>query len=247
MQFDWFTFGASLFNFILLLVLLRVFVFKRVVRAMETREKRLARQWDEAQEAQTEAQEEKERYRQQLDEIEQQRRQTLDEARRVAEEEREKELRKLREEMTEKRRAWEESLEAEHSRFVAEVRTRLGRATVDTVRATLEELADASLEEKMIDRFLKGYDGEVDAEGEKIQVYTGHPLPEESRRRLEDRLGEMHPKASGINVAVDEDLLCGVEIRFSDKRIGFSLTHHFDNVEERLGDILKEAEGRAGE
>jgi F-type H+-transporting ATPase subunit b len=247
MQFDLFTFGASLFNFILLLILLRVFVFKRVVRAMETREKRLARQWDEAQEVQAEAEEEKARYQRRLDDIEQQRKETLDEARKAAEEEREKELRKLREEMTEKRRAWEESLEAEHSRFVSEVRTRIGRATVETVRSTLEELADASLEEKMIDRFLAGYDGEAEAEGETIHVYTGHPLPEESRRRLKDRLGESHPKASDINVAVDEDLLCGVEIRFSDKRIGFSLTHHLDDVEERLGDILKEAEGRAGE
>jgi F-type H+-transporting ATPase subunit b len=247
MQFDLFTFGASLFNFILLLILLRVFVFKRVVRAMETREKRFVRQWDEAQEVQAEAEEEKARYQRRLDDIEQQRKETLDEARKAAEEEREKELRKLREEMTEKRRAWEESLEAEHSRFVSEVRTRIGRATVETVRSTLEELADASLEEKMIDRFLAGYDGEAEAEGETIHVYTGHPLPEESRRRLKDRLGESHPKASDINVAVDEDLLCGVEIRFSDKRIGFSLTHHLDDVEERLGDILKEAEGRAGE
>lgn len=247
MQFDWFTFGASLFNFILLLILLRVFVFKRVVRAMETREKRLARQWDEAQEAQTEAQEEKEHYQQQLDEIEQQRRQTLDEARKAAEEEREKEFQNLREEMTEKRRAWEESLEAEHRRFVSEVRTRLGRATVETVRATFEELADTSLEEKIVDRFLAGYDGEADAGGEVIHVYTGHPLSEEPRRRLADRLGELHPEAADINIAVDDDLLCGVEIRFSDKRIGFSLAHHLDDVEERLGDILKGAEGHAGE
>ena len=247
MQFDWFTFGASLFNFLLLLILLRVFVFKRVVRAMETREKRLARQWDEAQEAQAEAQEEKRHYQQQLDEIEEQRKETLDEARKAAEEEREQGIQKLREEMDEKRRAWEESLEAEHERFVSEVRTRLGQATIDTVRATLKELADVSLEEKMIDRFLSEYDGEAEAEGDTIQVYTGHPLPEESRGRLKDRVAEMHPGAGSVNVAVDDSLLCGIEIRFSDRRVGFSVAHHLDTVEERLGDVLKDARGRGSE
>ncbi len=247
MQFDWFTFGASIFNFVLLLILLRVFVFKRIVRAMETREKRLARQWDEAQEAQAEAQEEKERYQQQLDEIDEQRKQTLDEARKAAEEEREKKLASLREEMTEKRRAWEESIEAEQSRFVSEVRTRLGQATIDTVRATLEELADVSLEEKMIDRFLAEYDGEAEVEGDTIQVYTAHPLPDETRGRLKDRVAEMHPEVKSVNVAVDDSLLCGIEIRFSDRRVGFSVAHHLDAVEERLGDVLKDARGPGSE
>ena len=247
MQFDWFTFGASLFNFVLLLLLLRVLVFKRVVRAMETREKRLARQWDEAHDAESEAEQKKHRYEQELERIEEKRKATIEEAQEEIRNDRENRLEELNQEMNQKRRAWEESIQAEHRQFLSEVRTKLGEATVETVRATLEELADASLEEKLVDRFLREYEEDHPNADGTVQVYTGMPLPEEARRRIKSRISEIHADASDVNVAVDKDLLCGIEVRLKDRRIGFSLAHHLDAVEGRLRDLLTSEEGPTGE
>ena len=55
MTFDWFTFIAQLINFALLLVLLRVFLYRPVLDVMEQREKQLTDLWQAAEAARGDA------------------------------------------------------------------------------------------------------------------------------------------------------------------------------------------------
>ena len=48
MEFDLFTFSAQIVNFIVLVVLLRIFLYKRIIDAMDKREERIASRLQEA-------------------------------------------------------------------------------------------------------------------------------------------------------------------------------------------------------
>ncbi len=242
MQFDWFTFGASLFNFVLLLVLLRVFVFKRILRAMETRQKRLSKQWDEANQAKEAADEARSEHQRRLDGIEEERRRILEEAREETETERSQRFEELRKEIEEQRRSWVESLARDREDFFAEVRDRVGRVTIDTVRATLTELADQELEEQIVTRFLSVYGTQApDGVDGPVTVYTARELPQDVQKRIEDGIKEVHPDAASVQLEVDKELIAGIEVRLQGRRIGFSLAHHLDAAEERLGELVAES------
>lgn len=241
MQFDWFTFGASLFNFILLLVLLRLFVFGRIVRAVEARKKRIADTWDEAEEAKAEAEKEASAHRQELEELREHRDQKLKEAQQEADAAREEQLKGVRDEIEQKRRAWEKHLASSQQQLLSQIEKRLAKATLDTVRETFRELADADLEHKMVDRFLAEYDS--DEKAAHVQVNTSHELPEGERERIASELAAAHGEAAEIEFAVDKSLLCGIEVHHSDRRIGFSLSHRLAAVHSDMERLVEANQG----
>src|SRR5690625_182353 len=61
MSFDWFTFTAQLINFALLLVLLRIFLYRPVLNLMDRRGEELAAAWEDARAAEAAAQQEEAR------------------------------------------------------------------------------------------------------------------------------------------------------------------------------------------
>ena len=61
MGFDWFTFVAQLVNFALLLLLLRLFLYRPVLNLMEQRQEQLDRAWQDARGAEAAAREEAQR------------------------------------------------------------------------------------------------------------------------------------------------------------------------------------------
>ncbi|MDT8272548.1 MAG: F0F1 ATP synthase subunit B, partial [Desulfomonilia bacterium] len=48
MEIDLFTWGAQIVNFLILVALLRHFLYGRIVHAIDTRQEKIASRWDEA-------------------------------------------------------------------------------------------------------------------------------------------------------------------------------------------------------
>ena len=60
---DWFTIIAQIVNFLILMVLLKIFLYDRIVRAMEEREEKIRSRLQEAENTKTEAEREEEKLR----------------------------------------------------------------------------------------------------------------------------------------------------------------------------------------
>ena len=73
MLIDWFTVGAQAINFILLVWLLKHFLYKPILNALETREKRIATELAQAGETKTEAQKLQAEYKLKNEQFDQQR------------------------------------------------------------------------------------------------------------------------------------------------------------------------------
>ena len=84
MLIDWFTVAAQFVNFLILIALLKYFLFDRVVRAMEEREKRIASRMEEAERTKGDLEKERERYEEMQRSLEQEREEILSKARREA-------------------------------------------------------------------------------------------------------------------------------------------------------------------
>src|SRR5690554_1284887 len=153
MTFDLTTLLFQLANFALLIVLLRVFLYRPVLKVMDEREELTAAPLREARRLVEEAEQERESLRKQRAQLEHERVETLTAAAREAEELREQRLGELDRETAKLRTAAAESVEREVERISDRLLTSLGRIVVDEVRQTLAVVAGSELEAMTWARF----------------------------------------------------------------------------------------------
>jgi F-type H+-transporting ATPase subunit b len=243
MQFDLFTFLASLFNFLVLLALLRIFLFKRVTQAMDAREDRIAANWDEAEQEKHKAQELKSEYEQKMQQAGKERDDILQEAHAEMEREKRERMEEIRDEIDAKRTEWLHALESDKERLLRAVREQVARATVESTRSALQALAGTTLERQMVERLLEAVaeqNGEIaqSLEGAEVEVTTSSSLSEDDRERIRSRLRDVGAPAS-VEFTESSDLICGVRLQVGDREIGWSVSDHVAELESSIDELIQ--------
>lgn len=250
MQFDLFTFLASLFNFIVLVVALRLLLFKRVTAAMDEREAKISSSWEEAESKSEEAESKIAEYERRLDEAEEERSRLMEDAREHAEAQKKRLLEKAREEVEERRQSWTESLAKQREAVTRQLSEQVAHATIKSSQEVIHSLVGVSLQEAIVDRLIEriGEDEEARSaiRGSEVRLASASELPAELQSRTEQRLrSEMGAKA--VQFATDPELLAGVRIEANEYELSFSARSSFSDVEQRIGQIVTAASGGDGE
>src|SRR5271170_3890290 len=154
MLIDWFTVGAQALNFIILVWLLKRFLYKPILNAVDAREKRIAAELADADAKKAEAQKERDDYRHKNEEFDQQRAALLSKATDEAKAERQRLLddaRKAADALSAKR---QETLQSDAQNLNQFIRRRTQREVFAIARKALTDLASTSLEERMGEVFI---------------------------------------------------------------------------------------------
>lgn len=247
MTIDWITVSAQIVNFLILVWLLRRFLYRPITDAMEKRERHIAERLGEAELREQAADESAARHQRALARLEQDRERLLEEARAAAESEHKRLLDALRAEVAELRGRWHQQVEAEKSEFLA----RLRREAVDAVdamtRKVLRELADAPLEEQMVQVFLtrlRGADPRVRqalaGNGGAVEVATSF----EPGSELRARLGAALEATAGGPVQVEyrhlPELTCGIRLTVGGERVEWNVARYLDDLSRQVNAVFGE-------
>jgi len=258
MTVDWLTVGAQVLNFLVLVYLLRRFLYGPIVRAMARREEAIAERQREAQQRSEDAEAEARRHREAREALEAQRDHLLARAREEADDLRRTLEKEVRRETDEVRERWRAELERERAAFLHDVRRHAAEQFETLARKALAELASADLESQMarvlIER-LGDLDGErqaalarTSASGEPLRVRSAFELPATVKRTLTSSLRHRLGPDVEVTYELADDVVCGVEIRAGGESLAWSLEGYLDTLERRLADGLGErAAGRTGE
>src|SRR5487761_2063313 len=149
MLIDWFTVGAQALNFIILVWLLKRFLYKPIIRAIDAREARIAAELAGAAAKKAEAQTECDEVRRKNEEFDQQRAALWCKAADDAQAQRERlldEARKAADSLSAKR---QEALRSDTENLNEAVRRRTQQEIFAVARKVLADLAETSLEERM--------------------------------------------------------------------------------------------------
>jgi F-type H+-transporting ATPase subunit b len=249
---DWFTIIAQIVNFLILVALLRRFLYRPIVNAMQAREAHIASQLGEAEQKLSEARQAGQRYEQQRAELEAAREDLLREAREAAEARRRELLQQARQEFQEAQARWQSLLQQEQAAFRHELRERAGRQTLAVARQALSDLANADLERQIVAVFverLRGLDDETRAalaaaggDGQSpLRLVTGFDLPAEARDQLRQALRDQLGAGIQPEFVTVPEVLAGIELRADGHKLAWSLDGYLDRLEERLAQVLDEA------
>lgn len=246
MQIDWLTVAAQIVNFLVLVWLLKRFLYGPIIGAMERRERRIRDRVREAVERQAEAEAEAERFRQEQAEIERRREQIMAEAREAAEAERRALERAARAQVEEHKNDWLAQIEAQRDEFLRELSRHASDQFFRLARKSMADLADAELEERIALHFA----GQLEALGPEVRkrlaeacaassgrvvVRSRLELPPGARRRLAQAVHETISGEAELAYERNDDVLCGIELRTGSQTLDWSLRSYLDGFEAAVG------------
>ncbi len=257
MLINWFTVVAQIVNFLILVALLKIFLYDRIIAAMDRREQRIQSRLETAEEKRAEAERERRTYEGRRREMEAKRDEMLKSAREEAEEKREALIGAAREEAEALQKRWRESLEADQEAFLRELREQAGRGVYEAARRTLKDLARADVHAQAVDLFLERLDGldnderqgmakSAAAEG-RLRVRTGFPVSDAQRDRITEAIRSLFgDQAEGVDLdfETDPDLILGISLRTADRKLAWTVADYLADLEKKARRALDEQASR---
>lgn len=251
MLIDWFTVGAQALNFIILVWLLKRFLYKPILNAVDAREKLIAAKLADADAKDAKAQSERDTFQQKNEAFDKQRAALLSQATEEAAAEGDKlldEARKAAEALSAKQR---QALRSDAKSLSQAVRRRTQEEVFAIARKTLKDLAGADLEAQMGEVFtrrLRGMAGKAKATfgaalrsgAGPVLLRSAFDLPAKQRAAIQTALDESFSAQVKIRFETAPDLVSGIELAANGQKIAWSIADYLASVEESVGDLLKD-------
>ena len=249
MLIDPFVVVAQIINFLILVALLKRFLYKPITQAMETRAQRIERQLATAASREQDAEAEKELYLQKQQELARQKQEWLDRAKREVELEKERLTQSAISEVNEMRSQWYKDFERDRQKLVKEIRDRLSHQVSLATRKALLDLANADLEGQVVEMFIARLYNLNDARLKAIRtapVATHHVITigssfvisDEQKERLTTAIHQQIAIDAEVKFEIKEDLICGIELRDRGYKIAWNLEHYLTELSAKTAEVL---------
>jgi F-type H+-transporting ATPase subunit b len=250
MLIDWFTVAAQALNFLILVWLMKRFLYKPILDAIDAREKGIATELANADAKKTEAQKEHEEFQRKNVEFDQQRATLLRKATDEAMAERTRLIDEARKTAAESISKRQETLRTEEQGLHQAIMRRTGQEVFAITRKTLSDLATVSLEERIGEVFtrrLREMEGEAkDALGKALKatsdpgvVRSSFDLPADQRAAIQNALNETFSAAVRIRFETAPELIGGIELTANGQKLAWSIGDYLASMETGVAQLLK--------
>ena len=258
MLIDWTTVSFQVVNFLLLVVLLKRFLYGPITQAMQRREEELTAIRAETADKRTEAAEVLETYRHKQRELDASAASRLQQAEAAAEQRRRELLDQARTEAEAQRLAWRQALQSERQGFLDQLKKRSAAGVLTISRRALAELTEAQQETALVRILTRKLEALPAANLERftaaarsgpLQVRSGWEPEGELQRQLAEALARACETPVTLNWTYDPDLLLGIEISTDGLRLAWGTEGYLDDLQRsvtKLFDQQNAAQNRPG-
>jgi F-type H+-transporting ATPase subunit b len=246
---DWFTVAAQVANFLVLVLLLRLFLYGPIARVMDERQRNIDDQLSEAERLRNEATAAGQRHREAMDRFEAEQEDRARGLREELDEERRARLQEVRAEIDELQARWWAAVQRERDGFLHELSQRIAEQAIEVARRALQDLAGEELEAQIVHRFVESLQDvdpalraalirAAEQDGRRLHVRTAFPLTGELRDRLGAAVQEAVGKGHELRFDVVPTLLGGVEVRAGGQSLAWTLEDYLESLESGLSEVL---------
>lgn len=253
MDFDPWTFGFQIVNFLVLAFLLQRFAYRPLLAAIDRRKAATAAEVEAAQAARGEAEGLRRQLEQEREALAGHKDAALAEARQAAREEREKSLAKAREEAEALLEAGRRRLDGERRAVEAQLRREAAELAVALARRLLAGAAGPQPRKAMTEQALEALGALDPAERESLLasldrgpavLATAAPLQPEERQAIEQGVERRLGRPVSLEYRVEPELIEGLELRFPHLALRHSWRHVLEQAEAELAEA---GDGQAAE
>lgn len=251
MLIDWFTIAAQALNFLVLVWLLRRFLYKPILNAIDAREERIAGELADAAAKQADARKEREEYQTKKQDFDKQRAELLSKATDEVTTEKQRlldEARKAADAMSAKRL---EALNSDARNLNQAITRRTQDEVFSITRKILTDLADTDLEERacvVFTRQLREMNDEVKScfvealksSTEPALLRSAFDLPSEQREEIRNAISETFTEDVTLRFETSPDLVSGIELTSNGSKVAWSIADYLTSLERGVEALLNE-------
>ena len=256
MLIDWFTVGAQVLNFLILVWLLKHFLYKPILKAIDAREKRIASELADADAKKSEAQKERDDFQNKNKVFDQQRSALLAKAADEAKVERERLLDEAHKDADTLRAVQAAALRNDQKRLGSAITNLAKQEVFGIARKTLADLATVSLEERMGEVFtrrLREMEGKAKAllgaalksSSEPAVVRSTFDLGAAQRAAIQNALNETFSAEIHIRFETSPDLISGIELTTNGQKVAWSIADYLASLGKGVDELLKKRDEAA--
>lgn len=237
MLIDWTTVIFQIINFLILIALLKRFLYGPVIRAMDEREKTIAARLAEAARLEQEATEHASRLADAQRNFADKREQLHQEVKIEIARWKEESIERLQADIDAQQKNWQKNLEDGQGAFLKKLKITISRQVFDISKKALAELADKRLEGRLIEVFLEKIHRETETQDkmhEHFTIVSGFPLGMEERATLENSLKEIFPKQMELSFREEKELGFGIRLLAGDRKWEWNLNRYMHDIEDQI-------------
>jgi F-type H+-transporting ATPase subunit b len=249
MLIDWFTVGAQIVNFLILVWLLKHFLYKPILDAIDAREKKIAAELADADAKKAEAEKERTDFEDKNKAFDEQRNALLGKAADEAKAERERLIDQAKKDAESLRANQADVLREDQIRLGSEISLLAEKEVFAIARKTLTDLATVSLEERIgevftrrlreLDPKAKGLLGAaLKNSSQPVLVRSAFDLPPGQKAAIQNALNETFSAVVRIKFEDSQDAICGVELTANSQKVGWSISSYLTALSKKVSDLV---------
>lgn len=251
MLIDTFTVIAQIINFLILVWLLKRYLYKPILKALDEREKKIAFDLGKAVNMEAEAQKEREEFQRKNDLFNKEVKDLKAKANQEVAAEKGTLLEELQKEAILIRSKYMKSLLSEHQSLNQEIGRKIQEGVFAISRKTLSELADTTLEKSVIQIFLRRLNGLENIEKEKLisaagssnnnsLIISAFELPLSNKEAIEVAVKNLLSRELTFKYETAPDIVSGIELVVGGYKLSWNIADYILSLENNLGNLIEE-------
>ncbi len=249
MSIDWITVAAQIANFLVLVWLLKRFLYRPILDGIDARERQITERMEEAGHIRAQAEAAEAAHEAEIARLKAGRERVLAEVREEAEKERDHILSEARARLEREQAARDEARAEEAHRFAADLELRGTSALLALLRKALRDLSGETLEERIVARAAERLPAmtsdlaDAAGTGREAIVTTRGALPDDLQEVLTDLIRQALPRAD-VAFRTDGDQSPGLNLRIGGVQLGWTADSYVSGLQAMLDDA-QQKRGRA--
>jgi F-type H+-transporting ATPase subunit b len=249
MLINWFTVFAQAINFLILVWLLKRFLYKPILQAINDREKGIAAQLAQAEAKVAEAQKERDDFQHKNETFDKERTALLKKATDDANSQRQRLLDEVRKDADALRAKRQEALSTEQRNLSQDIIRLTQKQVFAITRKTLLDLAGTGLEERIGDVFVervRALTGEAKEQlatvfktsNHTVSVHSAFDLPAAQKGAIEKAVKETFAPDAQVQFETAPELVSGIELSSGGHKVAWSIAGYLTTLEKSAGELL---------
>lgn len=249
MQIDWLTVAAQWINFLILMWLLKRFLYRPIIDAMAKRRENLAQQSQQAERSAAQAEQLAAEYRAKLAELEQQRSELIAAARQQAAAERETLLQQARAETQNQAERWQQAFEREKAELQTQLSHDFNHLLTAIAHKAVRDLSGLEWEHALCGQFLQHLQQLPETDKQRLAqsardglTLTGSfEIDAIWRQRLTEALQQILSIEAPIRFQTHPENALGLSLNSASYSLEWSTQRYFDEMQQQIAAMLKQS------
>ncbi|MEO7524151.1 MAG: hypothetical protein ABIT58_08660 [Ferruginibacter sp.] len=253
MKINWFTVIAQVINFLILVWLLKKFLYTPILKAVSEREKKITDQINDADNKKSEAQKEQEDFRKKNEDIDRQKKSLLQKAIAEADAEKQKLIEEAKAAANVLRLNLDKATKDKQQQSNGEITRKIQKQVFAIARNALTDIASISLEEQSVNKFIERIKELKNDEktqflsafklsGEIVLVKSAFELLEKQKENITEAVSEILNTKTILQFKTAPEVISGIELSTKGYKIAWSFSAYVNALEKNVFAKMQENE-----